>query len=103
LTWEIASVTVTVRYVSILLHDVTHKTSETIELDGDSIILSDLIEEMVARYGEPFHSTLYTEEGNMRSHFHVLVNGRSMRFLAGLQTIVRDGDTVSFITPIGGG
>ena len=95
--------TVTVKYISILLHDVTHKTSETIEVDGGSIALSDLAEELAAHYGELFHSTFYTEEGNIRPHFHVLVNGQNIRFLAGLQTVVQDGDIVSFITPIGGG
>jgi molybdopterin converting factor small subunit len=72
-------------------------------VEGESIVLSRLIEEIAARHGGPSHSTFYTEEGNIRPHFRVLVSGQDIRFPTELQTIVRDGHIVSFIMPIGGG
>ena len=94
---------ITVRYISILLRDVTGRSSEAIETDGEGVALRQLLDGIASRHGERFRSTLYSEDGAIQPHFHVLVNGQSARFLDGMQTIVRDGDTVSFITPIGGG
>ena len=81
----------------------TGRGSDAIETDGDGIVLRQLLDQIASRYGDRFRSTLYAEDGAIQPHFHVLVNGQSARFLDGMQTIVRDGDTVSFITPIGGG
>lgn len=36
-------------------------------------------------------------------YLNILVNGRNVRFLAGEQTPVAEGDSVAFLPPIGGG
>mgnify|MGYP000105986001 CR=1 FL=1 len=38
-----------------------------------------------------------------RSSVKVLVNGREITYLAGLETRLRDGDVVAFIPPVAGG
>ena len=38
-----------------------------------------------------------------RSGVKVLVNGREITYLAGLETRLRDGDVVAFIPPVAGG
>ena len=56
-----------------------------------------------ARYGRTFRSTLFAADGSILPHFQVVINGRPARLLGGVQSPIRDGDTVSFLTPIGGG
>jgi MoaD family protein len=94
---------VRVRYASILLRDVTRTPDEAIKVDDHGARLGGLLEHVAARHGPALGGALFSEEGDLRPHFHVLVNGRNIRLLAGLDTRLQDGDTVSLITPIGGG
>jgi len=36
-------------------------------------------------------------------YLNILINGRNVRFLQGQDTELRDGDTVAFLPPVGGG
>jgi MoaD family protein len=46
---------------------------------------------------------LLDEEGNPRNSVHVLVNGRSIQFLDGLNTPIQEGDRLSLFPAVGGG
>ena len=50
----------------------------------------------------PELSTRLTE-GIDAGYLNILVNGRNVRFLQGQDTNLRDGDTVAFLPPVGGG
>lgn len=43
------------------------------------------------------------EDGNLQSSIHVLVNGRSIRFLDGLDTAIQEHDQFALFPPVGGG
>ena len=43
------------------------------------------------------------EDGNLQSSIHVLVNGRSIRFLDGLDTAIQEDDQFALFPPVGGG
>jgi molybdopterin synthase sulfur carrier subunit len=43
------------------------------------------------------------EEGNIKSSVNVLVNGRSVKFLGGLNCPVRDSDRFALFPSVGGG
>jgi molybdopterin synthase sulfur carrier subunit len=43
------------------------------------------------------------QEGELRGGVGVFVNGRSVRFLDGLETAIHEGDEVALFPPVGGG
>lgn len=46
---------------------------------------------------------LNQESGNLKAHFHVLLNGKDVELMNGLDEQVKDGDTVTVVPPVGGG
>ncbi len=49
-------------------------------------------------------SLLFDEDGRVKEdNVVILVNGENTRYLRGLKTILRDGDRVSLLHPVGGG
>lgn len=48
-------------------------------------------------------SKLWDETGKPTGYVTVLLNGRSVEYMAGLQTAVGDSDTISLFPPVGGG
>ncbi|MDA8334285.1 MAG: MoaD/ThiS family protein [Peptococcaceae bacterium] len=46
---------------------------------------------------------LCDENGSLRRFVNIYVNGEDIRFLAGLSTVVEDGDDVSIVPAIAGG
>ncbi len=46
---------------------------------------------------------LWDEAGKLTGYVTVLLNGRSIEYLAGLETTVADADTISLFPPVGGG
>lgn len=46
---------------------------------------------------------LWNSDGSLTGLVTVLLNGRSIEYLAGMDTPVTDGDTLSLFPPVGGG
>jgi molybdopterin converting factor small subunit len=43
------------------------------------------------------------ETGSVKSHFHILLNGIDIESLNGFDQLVKDGDTITCVPPVGGG
>jgi len=66
--------------------------------------VADLLRNMAERWGEELSSRLF-EPGTHRlfSHIQIMVNGRAMAFLKGIETVLQDGDDVLILPPAAGG
>ncbi len=79
-------------------------TGNTLKHDLDGIeevehLLDDLCEDIPGLEDEIYSS----EEKEIRDGFLVLLNGRNIKHLEGLETAVEDGDKVVMFPPVAGG
>lgn len=63
-----------------------------------------LLEKLTTQYGE-LEEKFFEEsgEGELRGGINIMVNGRNIRFLDGLDTSLKDDDLVTIFPPVGGG
>ncbi|MEM1597717.1 MAG: ubiquitin-like small modifier protein 1 [Pyrobaculum sp.] len=83
------------------LYDLTGVLKTELEVP-DGITVRELIDYLAGRY-EKLRSEVLDEKGELRPMFNVLVNGRAVEWLNGLDTRLKDGDEVVFIPPAAGG
>jgi len=77
-------------------------TSGKPEVPGSGETLRERLGELEARY-PGMKERLYDGQGNLRRFVNLYVNDEDVRFLAGEDTALRDGDEVSIIPAIAGG
>jgi sulfur-carrier protein len=66
--------------------------------------LGQLIVTLVNGYGDDLASHLYEPNSkNLRSYIRLMVNGRDIGFLEGMETVLRNGDEVLILPPVSGG
>ena len=78
-------------------HELARTRQEIISV-CDGTRLKDLIEQLGKRYG-----TVFVEEVNRIEGLRILINGREYGLLDGMETQLKDKDTVVFLPPISGG
>jgi molybdopterin synthase sulfur carrier subunit len=75
--------------------------AKEVEVEGADTV-GDLLREITAQY-PALRERVFDEEDNLRSSAHLLINGRNMRFLNGLRTVIRESDEIALFPPVGGG
>ena len=66
--------------------------------------LKGLLSHMVGAWGERLSERLFKEgTEKLMPRVRVLVNGRDMEFVQGLETVLQDGDVVHLFPPVSGG
>jgi len=73
---------------------------ETVSVDGATV--AEGLAALVAAH-PAMQQHLFTSEGKLRSFVNVYLNDEDVRFLAGLDTPVKDGDTVTVLPAVAGG
>ncbi len=84
------------------LREITGKKIEEIMLQN-TITVGELLTELSKKYGKEFREYLYTQKGKVHGYLSILVNGKSTNILQGLDTELKEGDTVAILPPVGGG
>jgi len=74
-------------------------------VERESLTLRALLEALCSRYGKAFSDLIFdTGTKQVMDHNQILINGTHYRFFPdGMDTELRDGDTVSLIPPVAGG
>ncbi|MCG2864184.1 MAG: MoaD family protein [Vulcanisaeta sp.] len=84
------------------LYDVTKVLKTEIELPDNATVM-DLIRTIDKVVSPNFSSVILDDDGRLKDQYVILINGRSIDFLHGLETRLSNGDEVVFLPPAGGG
>ena len=74
--------------------------AKSVEASGDT--LADLISDVDAKHNG-VRARLITPEGALHRFVNIYVNDEDVRFLGGLETAVKDGDSVTVLPAVAGG
>ena len=87
------------------LREIVDKREETLSFAKDERVSVDLVLKTLAeKYGKPF--TEYVYDGSTmhpKGFLQFLVNGNSTSTLNGLETVLKEGDVLAILPPVGGG
>jgi len=83
------------------LRDVVGEKCIRLERFSD-VTVDQILQELVSRY-PAIVPKLFKEDGELHSGAHVLINGRDMRYLNGLETKISAADEVRIFPAVGGG
>lgn len=64
---------------------------------------SDLLRLLCEEYGEKFKDAVFDKEGKFKKYVKLFVNNRNINDLNGMDTMLKDEDTVAIFPPIAGG
>ena len=78
----------------------THTSGEKV-VEGDGSTLSELFADLEKRHGGL--QARLIDDGKLRRFVNVYLNDEDVRFLSGLETSVKDGDTVTILPAVAGG
>ncbi|MCS7131342.1 MAG: MoaD family protein [Hadesarchaea archaeon] len=81
--------------------EATGREQEIVEEATD---VASLLEELTKRFGGKLNKLLYEPDtGKLRDTVNILVNGRGINLLSGLETKLKHGDVVAIFPPVSGG
>jgi molybdopterin synthase sulfur carrier subunit len=92
---------VELRYYA-MVRDAAGKRAETLSLPGGATVMG-LVDRLVGLYGDRFRGYVFDDEGRLLDYLMFSVNDADIRSLDGFDTVLRDGDRVLVMPPIGGG
>jgi molybdopterin synthase sulfur carrier subunit len=92
---------VELRYYA-MVRDAAGKRSETLSLHEGATVM-DLINHLIGLYGDRLRGYVFDDEGMLIDYLMFSVNEVDIRSLDGFDTVLRDGDRVLVMPPIGGG
>ncbi len=74
-----------------------------LELPEEDITIRDLLKIIDIKTGKNISKKLFTDDKKVKTSAIVLVNGKNIFHIRGLDTNIRDGDVISLFPPGGGG
>ncbi len=74
--------------------------ASSVEVKGERV--RDALDDLQTRY-PTIGERLFDGQGKVKSHLNIFLNNEDIRFLGGLDTPLRDGDTVVLLPALAGG
>ncbi len=90
-----------VHYIS-LVKSLTKNSQDVFEVK-DGIVLSDLLDQVAKKYGQPFSEVYDPTNREIKSTFVAMVNGVHMDQLQGMNTLLKDDDNIILMSLVTGG
>jgi molybdopterin converting factor small subunit len=91
-----------VHYIS-LVKTFTKTSQDEFDLK-DAALLSDVLDKVSEKHGKPFTQEVYDlEQKQMKANFVAMVNGVLMDQLKGINTPLKDGDSIILMSLVTGG
>ena len=84
------------------LREITDKREEEAEVEDD-IALQGLLKLLEEKYGSEFTAYIRNKWGELRGDLQYLINGKSAVSLQGLNTKLKEDDSIAIVPPVGGG
>ena len=85
------------------LRELAGMGEETLEFSAKSVTVRKVLEALVKQHGKAFRDYLYYDKCRVREYLQLLVNGKSVNLMEDLETLVKEGDVVAVVPPVGGG
>jgi len=85
-----------------LLADITGKDAIILSIDEKSNI-KDIIKKLNLKFGKEFENTILNSPDVLSKYIILILNGKDIRSFDGLDTIIHQGDEISFLPAIAGG
>ncbi|MFX0057363.1 MAG: MoaD/ThiS family protein [Candidatus Hodarchaeota archaeon] len=89
-------------YFLSLLADIIGKESILVSIDDKSTI-KDLLGKLSAIFGKNFQENILESTNSLSKYIIIVLNGKDIRIFQDLNTIIHDGDEISFLPAIAGG
>ncbi|UCE13985.1 MAG: MoaD family protein [Candidatus Heimdallarchaeota archaeon] len=75
---------------------------KTVSAQGTTV--REVLVALETHLGKPVLNHLINQDtGKIKSHYHLLLNGRDIESLKGLNEPVKNGDVITCVPPVGGG
>lgn len=85
-----------------ILTDITEIEELTFPIDIGSNIRN-LLEQLTLKFGEKFEELIFKNSTDLSKYVLITINGKDIRTLKGLQTILKQDDEIFFVPAIAGG
>ena len=70
---------------------------------SEDLTLEDLLEKIQHRYNPKFTKALFNENGQLKTIYQIVINGRTVNPEKSLKRVLTSSDSISFLPPVGGG
>lgn len=73
------------------------------EADIEADHVKDALWKVVERFDGKIKGSIFDDEGRLNKFLDIFVNGRNINLLNGLDTVLRDGDSITVLRAVSGG
>jgi molybdopterin synthase sulfur carrier subunit len=84
------------------LREITGRKVDILQLKT-IISIEELFSLLLEKYGKEFGEYVYDKKNKVQDFLSILVNGKNINTLHGLDTELKEGDIVAILPPVGGG